>query len=113
MTPRRGQLFWLKADHVGKPRIIVIVSNNTLNGGHCVLAVPFYSQQLEKRSAQAWCVLFARHEGGLEKDCVAKCDEISLVDKIDIDFSRGLVGTFDEGQMQRVINAIKWSIDAN
>ena len=73
MKPQRGMLFLLKDhDSSEKRRPIVVISNNVLNNGDSVVAVPFYSQQLEKRRTQDWCVEFYQGEGGLEKNCVAK-----------------------------------------
>jgi mRNA-degrading endonuclease toxin of MazEF toxin-antitoxin module len=42
-TIRRGELYLLKAGQGidGKPRPIVVVSRDALNGGHSVLAIPF------------------------------------------------------------------------
>jgi mRNA-degrading endonuclease toxin of MazEF toxin-antitoxin module len=112
MNPKRGQLYALKdkgqAD--GKPRPVLIMSVNALNGGSSVVAIPFYSQQLEKRSAQDWCVRFYAGEGNLEKDCVAKTDEISLIEKIDLSLANGPIGSFDDAQMQRVVQALKWTL---
>lgn len=110
MKPRRGELYRLKADKVGKPRRIVVVSNDVLNGGQCILAIPFYSQQLEKRKNQDWCALFAAGEGGLDCECVAKTDELSLFDKLDVDMARGPIGRFNDDQMARVLQALKWSL---
>ena len=111
MNPRRGELFLLKPDHLGKQRPVVIVSRDALNGGHSVLAVPFYSQQLSKRQAQSWCAFFRAGEGGLSLDCVAKTDEVSLIDKLDVDLAAGPIGRFDKSQLDRVIQAIKWSLE--
>jgi mRNA-degrading endonuclease toxin of MazEF toxin-antitoxin module len=106
----RGQLFVQKPDNQGKRRPIVIVSHNTLNGGHSVVAVPFYSQQLAKRKTQPWCAFFSAGEGGLTVDCVAKADEIALIDKTDIDLAKGLIGAFDPAQMARLEAAIRWAL---
>ncbi|MEX0718842.1 MAG: type II toxin-antitoxin system PemK/MazF family toxin [Planctomycetaceae bacterium] len=111
MNPKRGELYRLKPDALGRRRPIVIVSRNRLNGGHSVLAIPFYSQQLAKRVAQEWCVAFDRGDGGLDKPCVAKCDQLSLIDKLDIDLAAGPIGTFDAQQMRRLIDAVKWALE--
>ncbi|MFO1019107.1 MAG: type II toxin-antitoxin system PemK/MazF family toxin [Planctomycetales bacterium] len=95
MRIRRGEVYWLKPDATGKQRPVVIISREDLNGGHSLVGVPFYSQQLEKRTQQAWCVFFAAGEGGLTKDCVAKTDEVSMIDKLDVDLQRGPLGIFD------------------
>lgn len=96
---QRGQIFLLKPDQFGKQRPVVIVSRDPLNAGHSVIAVPFYSQQLQKRAQQPWCVLFKAGEGGLTMDCVAKTDQLSLIDKVSIDIAKGPIGAFDTAQM--------------
>jgi mRNA-degrading endonuclease toxin of MazEF toxin-antitoxin module len=111
MNPRRGELYRLKRDDLGKQRPIVIVSNATLNGGHNVVAVPFYSQQLAKRAKQPWCAIYSAGEGGLEMDSAAKTDEITLVDKLHIDLASGPIGKFTDEQMDRLAAALKWSLD--
>lgn len=110
MRVQRGEIYKLKADGTGKQRPVVIVSRDDLNGGHSVLAVPFYSQQLDKRSQQAWCAFFAAGEGGLSKDCVAKTDQVSVIDKLDLELQSGPVGIFDDAQIQRLMTALKWSL---
>ena len=103
MNPNRGEIYLLKKDETGKSRPIVILSNNSLNGGHSVVAVPFYSQQLEKRSKQPWCAVFSAGEGGLDRDCVAKTDEITLIDKLHINLAAGPIGELDEDQLNRIV----------
>lgn len=105
-TPKRGEIYLQKKDS----RPVVILSNNILNGGHSVVAVPFYSQQLEKRAKQPWCAMFQAGEGGLDKDCAAKSDEITLIDKLDIHLARGPIGTLNDEQMNRIVDALKWSL---
>lgn len=72
--------------------------------------MPFYSQQLEKRRNQKFCALFNAGDGGLPKDSVAKCDEITLLDKDDIDFVSGRLGRFNGPQMERVIKSIRYAL---
>lgn len=109
--PKQGQIYLLKKDEDGKQRPVLIISRSELNGGHSVSAVPFYSQQLEKRKNQPWCAFFHKGEGGLLKDCVAKPDEMAPYDKTYIDFARGKVGEFDEHQIERVLNALRWAVN--
>ena len=110
MKPLRGMLFRLKPDSQGKRRPVVVVSNDLLNGGDRVLVVPFYSQQVEKRKQQPWCVHFQAGDGGLEKECVAKTDELGMIDKLNLDLVNGFIGRFDDVQLQRVLDGIKWSL---
>lgn len=106
----RGQICFLKPDQTGKSRPIVIVSNDLLNGGHSLLAIPFYSQQLQKRSTQQWCVQYAAGEGNLPKDCVAKTDQLKLIDKSDIELANGAIGQFTDAQLVRLMDGIKWTL---
>jgi len=110
MVPRRGQLFRLKSDAVGKQRIVVIVSRTELNAGLSVIAIPFYSSQFETRKNEDFCAEFAQDEGGLTKDCVAKTDQINLILKSELELSRGSIGSFDESQMLRLLDALKWTL---
>lgn len=48
-SPRRGEIYRLKSDAVGKPRPVLIVSRNELNSGIYVVAIPYYSEQVESR----------------------------------------------------------------
>jgi mRNA-degrading endonuclease toxin of MazEF toxin-antitoxin module len=108
--PQRSDLYWipLEIEEDGdKERPIVIVSRDELNRGDRVLVVPFYSQQLEKRAKQKWCALFKAGESGLKKDCVAKGDEIQLIDPMEILWARGKLGRFNAEQMARVILAVR------
>ena len=108
-----GDLYLLKGnenDPDDKKRPVLIVSRDTLNGGNSVLAIPFYSQQLEKRRNQPWCDFFTKEEGGLSKDCVAKTDELTTLDKTELDLVRGKIGKFKPPQMERVLNAVKYTL---
>jgi mRNA-degrading endonuclease toxin of MazEF toxin-antitoxin module len=117
-TPvERGQIYWLSLHLSGvvedgslKDRPVLIVSRDELNRGISVLAVPFYSQQLEKRSKFRSCVLFQAGESGLAKQCVAKCDEISIIEKAEIDFRRGPIGRAQPEKMRQIIDAIRYCI---
>ncbi len=92
----------------GRP--LLIVSRDDLNRGDTVVAVPFYSQQLEKRKLLKWCVFFKRGIAGLRKDCVAKCDEIAFYDKLDIDWRHGKLGRMNVDEMNAVAKAIRYVI---
>ena len=108
--PQRSDLYWipLEVEEDGdKERPIVVISRDELNRGDRILAVPFYSQQLEKRAKQKWCALFKAGEGGLKKDCVAKGDEIQLIDPAEILWARGKLGRFNAEQMARVTLAVR------
>ncbi len=109
--PKRGELYRLKkrgAD--GKARPVLVVSRDALNRGHSLLVVPFYSQQLDQRSTLPWCSLFQIGEGGLDRKCVAKADELSRIDKLLVDLAAGPIGQFNPAQMGRVVEAMLWAL---
>ena len=86
------------------------MSRDDLCRGDQVLAVPFYSQQLERRRNQPFCAVLDRGAGGLEKDSAAKGDEISYIDKDEIDFERGSLGRLNATEMQAVIRAVRYAM---
>ena len=81
-----------------------------MNAGRSVLAVPFYSQQLQRRGSLPSCAAFDGGEGGLTKDCVAKADELGVLDKALLDLAAGPLGRFNESQMQRLMQAVAWML---
>ncbi len=84
----RGDVYWTKSNSE-QLRPVLIVSRTEMNRGSGVVVVPFYSQQIEKRRALESCVFFQAGDGGLKKDCVAKCDEIGIRDISRLDTRRG------------------------
>lgn len=90
-----------------KERPLLIVSRDELNKGDTVLAVPFYSQQLEKRRKYKNCVFFAAGEFNLHKDCVAKCDEIAVYDRLELGDK---IGRIDAAKMELIVDAVRYSI---
>src|SRR5947209_6416538 len=109
-SPRRGQIFRRTSDEAGKPRPVLIVSRTELNGGRYLIVAPFYGEQLEKRSRWKQCVLFKNGEFGLEKDCVLKADEVTLLKFCDLRIADGPVGEIDENRMKDVSAAIAYAL---
>lgn len=106
----RGQLYLLKPDPEGKQRPVVIVSRDDLNRGHSVVAMPCYSQQLEKRSKLKYCVLLHAGDGNLDKDCVVKADEISYLEKAELDLNRGPIGRLKPDKMAQIMTALRYVV---
>ncbi len=109
-SPQRGQIFLLKGDSVGKKRPILVVSPTHLNGGIYLLGVPFYSQQVEKRRTHPTCVFFAAGEFGLDRDCVAKADEVHIFKISELHVSEGPVAEVDASRMELVSTALCYSL---
>lgn len=106
----RGQVFLMKPDADGKQRPMVIVSRDDLNRGHSVVAMPCYSQQLDKRSKLPYCVLLRAGEGGLDKDCVVKADEIDTIEKTEFDVQRGAIGRLKPKRMAEILDALRYVV---
>jgi mRNA-degrading endonuclease toxin of MazEF toxin-antitoxin module len=90
-----------------KPRLVIIVSRNELNQGKTIVVVPLTSKQLETRRNTDYCVFFPAGCCGNDEDCVAKCDALAQVDKVQI--SSG-VGVVDRKRMSEIDAAIKWAL---
>ncbi|HEX7380253.1 MAG TPA: type II toxin-antitoxin system PemK/MazF family toxin [Pirellulales bacterium] len=106
----RGQVFLLNPDADGKQRPMVVVSRDELNRGHSVIVMPCYSQQLDKRSKLRYCVFLEAGEGGLDKDCVVKADEIATLDKTRFDATRGALGRLKPKRMAEIAAALRYVV---
>lgn len=51
-----------------------------------------------------------RASRGSRKSCVAKCDEVTLLDKLDIDLAKGPIGRVNALKMKEIVKAIRWCI---
>jgi mRNA-degrading endonuclease toxin of MazEF toxin-antitoxin module len=109
MNPQRGEIYLVPFGQ-GKPRPVVIISHDVLNGGDYVIVVPFTSQKLDVRKGLQSCVFFNAREGGLDKDCVAKADEIQRISKTEIDWRIGRIGRFSSEQMRKIVRAVRFVI---
>jgi mRNA-degrading endonuclease toxin of MazEF toxin-antitoxin module len=63
---------------------VIVVSREELNRGDRVVAVLCTSQKFAARSKLPHCVPFQAGQFGFTKDCVAQCENILLLDKIDL-----------------------------
>jgi mRNA-degrading endonuclease toxin of MazEF toxin-antitoxin module len=109
MNPQRGEIYLVPFGQ-GKPRPVVIVSRDTLNGGDYLIVIPFTTQKLDERKGRQSCVFFNSGEGGLSQDCVAKADEIQRIFKTEIDWKTGRIGRFTPQQMDKIVRAVRFVI---
>jgi mRNA-degrading endonuclease toxin of MazEF toxin-antitoxin module len=91
---------------------IFIVSREELNRGNYVVAVPFTSSDFARRRELQACVPFLVGEFGCTKDCVARADNITLIDKSRIQIDRGIIDTIDDEKMREIIRAIGYVISS-
>ena len=108
MPFKRGEIYRCSFG-AGKERPVVIVSRDTLNGGQNVIVVPFTTVKLDQRRSYRSCVFFPAGTSGLDRDCVAKTDEITLIDKLRIDPNK-FVGAVSDTKMSEVSLAIRWVV---
>jgi mRNA-degrading endonuclease toxin of MazEF toxin-antitoxin module len=93
------------------PHPVIVVSREELNRGDRVVAVLCTSQKFAIRSTMAHCVPFRAGEFGFQKDCVAQCENIFLVDKDSLDPNP--TGTLDDVSLRNVVKAIGHVIDSD
>ncbi len=96
-----------------KYRPVLIVSREELNRGKYVVAVPFTTDNFKKRSAFPNCVAFRAEEHGLDEDCVAQAEGISVYLKDELDLEKGTIAVIGEEKMREVTKAIGYLIVAD
>lgn len=110
---RSGEIYFATNVYGSDPHPVVVVSREELNQGNYVVIVPFTSKKYAERKTFPQCVPFpAGTQTGLSLDCVARCDFITTVEKIELDFATGVLGKVDEEHMRDIILAIGYTIAA-
>ncbi|WLT40690.1 type II toxin-antitoxin system PemK/MazF family toxin (plasmid) [Synechocystis sp. B12] len=108
--PRQGEIYLIRAlKNLGdtKKRPAVVVSLNVRNQfSSTVLVVPFSSNITGGISPTR--ILIPQGEGGLTKDSIAFCDNISAVRKIHLE--QGPYGAISPGSLQQIQQGIQVSI---
>ena len=99
-----GDIYWAVAGTTRHP--IIIVSRESLNRGHYVVAVPCTTARLSERRRSWSCVYLEAGEGGLPRECVATADQISAVEIVDVVVEDGKIGQLDEERVRDLIRAI-------
>lgn len=93
------------------PHPIIVVSREDLNRGDRVVAVLCTSQRFAIRSKLAHCVPFKAGEFGFTKDCVAQCENIFMVDKVNLHPTP--MGVLSDVALRDVIKGIGHAIDSD
>jgi mRNA-degrading endonuclease toxin of MazEF toxin-antitoxin module len=93
------------------PHPVIVVSREELNRGDRVVAVLVTSQKFAVRSTLAHCVPFRAGQFGFNKDCVAQCENIFLVDKDNLDPNP--IGVLDDMALRDAVKAIGHVIDSD
>ena len=112
MAPRPGEIYWAYVGNGGRHPVIV-VSREELNRGDHFIGVLLTSSRLETRRNLPNCVSFLAGQHGLSRDCVAQAESITFLNRSDIDWEAGPVGTLDDNGRRDVIRAIGHVISAD
>ena len=107
----QGEIYWVLLPAGRRPAIIV--SREDLNQGNYVVVVLCTTQRFAVRSGLSNCVPFHAGEFGLPNDCVAQCEAIYALEKMEIDSSAGMIGKLDETRLRDLIKAIGHVIDSD
>jgi len=107
-----GEIFMADFAQAG-PHPIIIVSRENLNRGRYVLAVLCTSARFATRRHLPNCVPFHSGQFGFTADCVAQCENITSIEKNDIDLVTGPIGTLDELTMREVIKAVGYVMESD
>lgn len=108
----QGEIYWAEFADAGR-RPVIVVGRNELNRGHQCLIVPLTSRQVERRSQLPNCVPFSAGDFGLNKDCVAQCELLSIVPLEKVELHLGPLGRLDDRRLRDIIRAIGHVLDAD
>jgi mRNA-degrading endonuclease toxin of MazEF toxin-antitoxin module len=109
---RPGAVYMADLDQAG-PHPVIIVSREDLNRGRYALVVVCTSARFTTRRALPTCVPFRAGQFGFTVDCVAQCDNILSMEKIQLDLAGGPIGALDEMAMRDVIKSIGHVIESD
>jgi len=106
-----GDIYWAYLNE--RPRPVVIVSRECLNRGDYVTIVPITSAKVELRRDLPSCVAFRAGEYGLRKNCVAQGENITTIQKSQLDLRTGRAGKLDGATVRDLIRAVGYVIRAD
>jgi len=107
-----GEIYIADFDQAG-PHPVIIVSREDLNRGRYALVVVCTSARFSIRNTLPNCVPFRARQFGFTSDCVAQCDNMLSIEKIQLDLAGGPMGVLDELAMRDVIKAIGYVIESD
>lgn len=103
--PGPGELYWAHLES-GPPRPVIVVSRAGLNRGEHVVIVHVTSSSLETRRSLPNTVAFRAGDFELPRDCVARCEAITLVEKDRLDLATGPFARLTDEVWRDLIRAI-------
>jgi mRNA-degrading endonuclease toxin of MazEF toxin-antitoxin module len=107
-----GEIYVADLPEAG-PHPIIIVSRVDLNRGYYALGVICTSARFPTRSKLPSCVPFRAGQFGFTVDCVAQCENILSIEKMQLDLDSGPIGILDETALRDVVKAIGYVIGSD
>jgi mRNA-degrading endonuclease toxin of MazEF toxin-antitoxin module len=95
------------------PHPVIAVSREDLNRGNYFLAVVCTSARFAVRSTLPNCVPFHAGDFGFTTDCVAQCENVLSIDKVQVDLTSGPLGKLDDVALRNIIKAIGYVIESD
>jgi mRNA-degrading endonuclease toxin of MazEF toxin-antitoxin module len=105
-----GEIYIADFDQAG-PHPVIVVSRQELNGGRYALVVVCTSARFAVRRTLNNCVPFLAGQFGFTADCVAQCDNMLSIEKLQLDLASGPIGVLDEMAMRDVIKAVGYVME--
>jgi mRNA-degrading endonuclease toxin of MazEF toxin-antitoxin module len=111
-VPLPGEVYFAYVEG-GKRRRVIVVSRQELNRGSYLIAIPTTTRRLSTRYGLANCVFLAAGREGFPEDTIAQAESITMLEMSDLDLESGPITILDGGEMQELIRAIGYVIDAD
>ncbi len=102
---RPGEIYMADFGQAG-PHPVIVVSREDLNRGRYALVVVCTSARFAVRSKLPNCVPFRAGDFGFTVDCIAQCENLLSIDKVQLDLAAGPIGVLDDAALRDVIKAI-------
>jgi mRNA-degrading endonuclease toxin of MazEF toxin-antitoxin module len=112
MAFRPGEIYYADFEQM-EPHPVIIVSREEMNRGRDIVAIVCTSSKFRERANLPSCVPFRAGQFGFTKDCVARADDITLIDASFLDVNAGPIGVLDDDAMRSVIRAIGYVIGSD
>jgi mRNA-degrading endonuclease toxin of MazEF toxin-antitoxin module len=109
---RPGEIYTADFGQAG-PHPVIVVSREDLNRGRYALVVVCTSARFAVRSKLPNCVPFRAGDFGFSADCVAQCENMLSIDKVQIDLAAGPIGVLNDRALRDVIKAIGYVIESD
>jgi mRNA-degrading endonuclease toxin of MazEF toxin-antitoxin module len=109
---RPGEIYMADFGQAG-PHPVIVVSREDLNRGRYALVVVCTSARFAVRSKLPNCVPFRAGDFGFTVDCIAQCENLLSIDKVQLDLAAGPIGVLDDAALRDVIKAIGYGMESD